>query len=324
MRSRTLLIAALVLAAVPVMAIESNVTKSFNVQPGGKLEVRTEGGDIVVRTADVSRVDIIVERKTRTSDRREAEKLFSRLDIDIEQHGNTIEVDIDRDDNSWSFFGSNPQLSVRVVATVPRRFDARLSTAGGDLDVADLNGNVNATTSGGDIKLGRIGGVVFASTSGGDIDLAGSRGNTTLRTSGGDIDVADAGGRLEAATSGGDIQVTRATSDVVAKTSGGDIELREVGGSIEARTTGGDVVAALSGTPRGEIKLVSSAGDVRLSLPAASRFDLDADTTGGDLDVDFPVAVESKRRDSVRGKVNGGGPRILLHSSAGDVSVTRK
>lgn len=52
--------------------------------------------------------------------------------------------------------------------------------------------------------------------------------------------------------------------------------------------------------------------------------DLDAHTSGGDVTTDMPVTILGRQTEStLNGKVNGGGPKLVLRSSGGDIRVRR-
>ena len=59
-------------------------------------------------------------------------------------------------------------IDASFVITVPSTYNVRVSTAGGDIRIGDIGGNVYARTSGGDLTVGRVTGEVDGRTSGGD------------------------------------------------------------------------------------------------------------------------------------------------------------
>ena len=64
-------------------------------------------------------------------------------------------------------------------------------TAGGDIRIQSVGGNLDANTAGGDIIAPRVGGSVKAITAGGDVRIGVTskdlRGGVTIRSSGGDV-----------------------------------------------------------------------------------------------------------------------------------------
>jgi DUF4097 and DUF4098 domain-containing protein YvlB len=303
-------------------AIESPIHRSFNVRPGGTVTVDTDLGDIKV-TSGGSNVSVDVIRRARVSSQSKADELFKDLDVNFASEGNNVRIRA-KYDHPTSWFHWNTDLDVRFVINVPSQYNVDLRTSGGDITVSDLNGQAKVNTSGGDVALGHIAGAVDAHTSGGDISMAGSQANAMLVTSGGDIKVDNSAGPLNVKTSGGSIDIGHAQGDLTAHTSGGSIEIGDAGGIIDASTSGGSIKARLSRQPRGESKLSTSGGGITVHIASNIALDIDAHTSGGDVDSDVPVMVMGKQDDSsLNGKLNGGGPKLVLRSSGGDIRLQK-
>jgi len=304
-------------------AIESPIHRNFNVRPGGTLIIDADVGDIKVSVVGTPSVSVDVVRRARTSSRSHADDLFKDLDVDFSQEGNDVRIRA-RYNHPTSWFHWNNDLDVHFVVNVPAQYNVDLKTSGGDIVVSDLNGEVHARTSGGDVSLGRINGAVDAHTSGGDVSMAEGHTTAMLSTSGGDIKVGDATGALSVKTSGGSIDIRRAQSDLKAHTSGGSIEIGDAGGSIDASSSGGSIRARLSRQPRADSKLSTSGGGITVHLAPSVALDIDAHTSGGDVASDVPVTILGKQNDSsLNGKLNGGGPKLVLRSSGGDIRLQK-
>ena len=303
-------------------AIESPIHRNFNVRPGGTITIDADIGDIKV-TSGAANVSIDVIRRAKTSSRSHADELFKDFDVTFAQEGNDVRIRA-RYNHPTSWFHWNMDFDVHFVVNVPSQYNVDLTTSGGDIVVSDLAGQVRAKTSGGDVSLGRIGGVVDAHTSGGDVSMTGSRANAMLSTSGGDIKVGDAAGSLSVKTSGGSIDIRRAEADLKAHTSGGSIEIGDAGGAIDASSSGGSIRARLSRQPRADSRLSTSGGGITIFVAPSVALDIDAHTSGGDVASDIPVTILGKQNDSsLNGKLNGGGPKLVLRSSGGDIRLQK-
>ena len=303
-------------------AIESPIHRNFNVRPGGTITIDADVGDIKV-TSGAANVSVDVIRRAKTSSQSRANDLFKDLDLNFAQEGNDVRIRA-RYEQPTSWFHWNNDLDVRFVVNVPSQYNVNLKTSGGDITVSDLNGQAKVSTSGGDVSLGHIAGAVDAHTSGGDVSMAGSQTNAILSTSGGDIKVDDAAGSLNVKTSGGSIDIRRVQADLKAHTSGGSIEIGDAGGMIDASTSGGSIRARLSRQPRGDSRLSTSGGGITVSVASNVALDIDAHTSGGDVASDVPVTILGKQDDSsLNGKLNGGGPKLVLRSSGGDIRLGR-
>jgi hypothetical protein len=304
-----LLLAAVTLAAPLALSakITRTVEKTFAVQAGGTLKASTQGGDIKIETSDKPEVHILVKQDIRASSEADADAILAKLALTFEQSGNNVTAEAKyekRGPGTW--FGSWPPVAVSFVITVPKNYHLNLNTSGGDIQVASLTGNVHAHTSGGDLDFARIDGEIDAGTSGGDIRIQEGTAKAKLTTSGGDILVDRAGGRTEVSTSGG------------------DIELRSVANLVSATTSGGDIHAVITEALTQDTLLSTSGGDVEVKLMKESGFNLDASTSGGDVKASgLTIKLEAggTGKSKLVGAVNGGGPRLKLRSSGGDIRV---
>ena len=318
------LAAVLGLVSIPAAqaAIESPIHRNFNVHAGGTITIDADVGDIKVN-AGAGNVSVDVIRRARTLTRSQADDIFKDYNVTFAQEGNNVRIRA-RYNRPTSWFHWNNDLDVHFVVNVPSQFNVDLTTSGGDIVVSDLAGQVHAKTSGGDVSLGRIAGLVDAHTSGGDMSMTGSQSNAMLSTSGGDIKVGDAAGSLNVRTSGGSIDIRRSQSDLKAHTSGGSIDIGDAGGAIDASTSGGSIHARLSRQPRADSKLSTSGGGITISVAPNVALDVDAHTSGGDVASDLPMTIQGKQDDSsLNGKVHGGGPKLVLRSSGGDIRLQK-
>lgn len=299
--------------ATPLMLsakITRTVEKTFTVLPGGSFKATTQGGDITIKTADVQQVHVLVKQVVRASTESEVDEILAKLTLTLEQSGNDVTAEANyekRGPGSW--FRNWPPVSVSFVVTVPTQYNLNLNTSGGDIKVANIDGNVRARTSGGDLHFDRIAGEIDAGTSGGDISLV------------------EGTARAKLNTSGGDIRIDRAVGPTEVSTSGGDITLHSVAQLIRATTSGGDVHATITEPLQQDTVLSTSGGDVVVELVKAAGFQLDASTSGGQVKATgLTITIEKggAGKSKLAGVVNGGGPRLKLHSSGGDIVIRTK
>jgi len=287
---------------------------TFNVAAGGTLTVDADIGSIRV-VPGARNVDVTVERSG-------SESALKDFEVTFDQSGNDVHIRA-RFDGTRHWFMWGNELDVRFIINVPAQYSADVRTSGGNIDIGDLHGRVMAHTSGGNIAMGRIDGPVDANTSGGGVRLEGSSRNALLKTSGGTIHAGDIAGHLEARTSGGSIDVRHA-GDLFARSSGGGITVGEVGGPIDAQTSGGSIRIALARQPASDSRLSTSGGSIVVSLASNIGVTIDAHTSGGDVETDVPVEMLGKQGDGkLNGKIHGGGPRLELRTSGGDIRVRR-
>lgn len=294
---RTNGLAALALAAAIVPALpasaQTRIERNLNLEPGGRVEVDTDAGAVIVLGASRNGVRVVVTSKS----------------ADLEKY--------------WEFrFEETPGL-VRVVADRKgeSRLFSRVPSPSFELEVPERT-SVGVDTAGGSVRVGGVEGTVEVDTAGGSIAVSDVRGNATLDTAGGGIEVRDLDGTLVADTSGGSIHIERVSGDASADTSGGSITVREAGGRVDADTSGGSIEVVFA---RGNAKggaLETMGGSILVRVDPAVSLDIDASTLGGAVSSSLPVEVQgTAKRGSLRGKLGAGGAPLTASSMGGSVRI---
>ena len=300
--------AALLSAACSEMSLGSardNIQKSFRVESDGKLILDSDSGSVEVSSSGSTEVHVEVEREVKGFTNEEAEQALKQLTIDFRQEGQNIYVRARNPMNHFFGFNRGNQLRLRFIIAVPAHYNLDLKTGGGSISVKDLEGTVLARTSGGSLYFGRIKGSVNGQTSGGGITLEGGS------------------GPLEVSTSGGSIRIGKVGGPVKARTSGGSISVDEVQGTIQASTSGGHVDATITGQPEGDCELSTSGGSIHVRLNRNLNLNLLAKTSGGSVKAEnIPLSLQGEiSRSRLEAKMNQGGPRLMLHTSGGSISI---
>jgi DUF4097 and DUF4098 domain-containing protein YvlB len=304
-------------------ADEDIITKSFSVERGGRLVMNVDRGSIHITTSDSDKVEMKIEREVRRASSAEAKQILEQHKINMTQSGNDVTVEA-RNPQGPGWSGDRfKRLQVAYTLGIPARFDVDLRTAGGNIEVGDLEGKVVLHTSGGNLKLGSIKGPIKAHTSGGNVSLAANVGNADLHTSGGDLRLGEIEGDLVARTSGGSIHIERIKGTANAETSGGNVRVKEAYGPVVARTSGGNVSAQLNEQPKSACSLRTSGGNVEVQLAENLALAVDARTSGGSIHSDFPGTL-NKQKTQLSAQLNGGGTDLLLETSGGNVNIRRK
>jgi DUF4097 and DUF4098 domain-containing protein YvlB len=302
---------------------EEHLTKNFTVQPGGKLVVQVDMGSVEVSTNGGNEVAIDVLRKIGRNKKADEGKYLRDHPVEFKQDGDTVTVRCRGGKNNWNFIHRNKN-EAKYTITVPAKFNARVDTAGGAIEMSDLTGEVKADTSGGGLKFSRIHGPLAGHTSGGGIHLFDCEGKIGIGTSGGGITSTGGSGSLDAETSGGAIKVSKFQGPANVRTSGGGITLEDVTGQIRGETSGGGIRADLPAPLAGPVKLETSGGGITVRLAASAAFDLDAETSAGDVTSELPITITGKVHHShLKGQVNGGGHSMILRSSAGGIHLLK-
>ena len=81
----------------------------------------------------------------------------------------------------------------------------------------------------------------------------------------------------------------------------------------------------LGAQPKADCYLEVSGGDIKLTLPRSVAVDLDAESSGGKIVTAIPVTMTvsgEPKPGALRGKINGGGPKLTLRASSGDIRLS--
>ena len=296
--SRLTLACALTLAAAPAAA-EFRLAKTLTLAPGGRFVLASDIGEVAVVGDASANAQITV---TSTLD-----NLDQRFDIRFEEGAGLAKLTIERRggwlggffDGGW-FHGQ----SARIEVHLPRQTALEVTTSGGGIDIAQLDGGVTASTSGGGLEVREV------------------RGEVRAESSGGSVRVRSIDGAVTASSSGGGVELDAVSGEIHAESSGGGVRVRAAGGRVEASSSGGPVkVAFAAGNDRGG-DLDSSGGGVQVEVDPAVALSIDASSSGGSVDCDLPVTVQGRlHRDAVHGNLNGGGAALRVRSSGGGVRL---
>jgi len=145
-------------------------------------------------------------------------------------------------------------------------------------------------------------------TGDGKIELGNFKGEMQLRSGDGSQEVDSVDGKLRASTGDGHIRANGRFDELDLKTGDGRVDARAATGSSLA--TGW--------------RLESGDGTVTLEVPETLSADVDLHTGDGHIDLDMPVTTEGKiRQGEVRGKLNGGGNLLVIHTGDGSIRLRK-
>jgi hypothetical protein len=121
----------------------------------------------------------------------------------------------------------------------------------------------------------------------------------------------------------GAVEVVGVKGSVKIETENGVVNGRQLTGAVEANTTNGSVHLEVDGVAPGGIRAAALNGTVQLTLPSGAKADLQATCVNGrvgveGLKIDGPETTPRR----VEGRLNGGGPKIVLGTTNGRVQLT--
>ena len=304
---------------------------------GGDIEIGNVGGKVIARAVssgditlkgcqgdvdvqayigniDLGSVSGIVKAKTSGSGSITVKKCES--DVDVQAY--TGDIDLANITGTVKASGGDIEIS-----NVKGMLTAR-ATSSGNITLKDCENNVDVQAYTGDIDLTNITGTVKAKTSGsGSITVKKCENNVDVQAYTGDVNLTNITGTVKA--SGGDIEISNVKGMLTARaTSSGNITLKDCENNVDVQTYIGDIHAEITRQPNHQWTLeTSGSGEIIAVLTPRIAIDIDARTNRGRISSDFLVQG-SQSKNSLKGKINGGGSLVKIRTSSGDIRLEKK
>lgn len=261
------------------------------------IAARVEAAAGSVRLAASDRDDTVVQ--VRPHDESSAADVRAAEQTRVECHNGTLTVSAARRGFSQMRGGavdidialpSRSRLQAGVASADVRAegefADCQISSASGNLDVDDVEGNLRASTASGSITVHAIAGEVSVATASGGATIGQVDGDLKFKAASGGLNVERLCGRVNARTASGSVTITTATQ-----------------GEISACTSSGGVSVGVAEGTAARLDLVTAAGRVTNLLepadgPAKGEDTLliHARTASGDIDIDRAVPTQTTAR----------------------------
>lgn len=222
--------------------------RSYEFQPGGRLEISNVNGKIEVSPAADNKVEIVATKLAKAATAEAAREALRRIEIleSVTSGSVTLETRLPR---GGGFL--NPGGEVRYVVRVPSSADVRFVAVNGPVDLSGLAGRITAETTNGAIHARDISGPIEASTTNGGVEVELARlaePGVKLESTNGGIALwlpADARGTISASVTNGSISAERLSLEPTESTRR-RLEARLNGGgpAIRISTTNGSIEIA--------------------------------------------------------------------------------
>lgn len=230
--------------------------------------------------------------------------------------------------------GQSPAGGPRVFQQGTVKGSFTYATTVGDVKVAQVRGDASVTTGAGEVQLGSVTGTAVVRSDGGPLHLGEIFGTLTASTRVGDIfiDSTRRGGTIS--TQGGTIRLLYTGGPTRLTSGGGDIIVRQAAGAVNAETTSGDITITVDPVMKsGAMQARTAKGNVILNVDSRFAADVDATILTSDPNADTFLSdipgltvnrsqEAGKTRVRATGKINGGGQRIVLQATDGDIRIT--
>jgi len=289
-------------------AVERTVEKTFIVAAGVTLKLDTCHGAIRIEPSTDNHLQVLVRETMNVPTEDDADRLQHHLNLTFEQTPAQVSIKARFKRSVRWAWESWPPVALAYAIKLPRDSHLKLTTAEGDITVCSLKGNVQARAGNGAIFTGDINGSVSATSTRGDLSVTACTGPLTLSAQQGNVLVGRAHGITKINAADGTIEVQNARGPLFIKADAADIKVgfpHPLLAPAELRADGGDIEALFD--PR-----------------CAANLDAHASTFGEVKVKNLALKIESGKPGTsrVRGTLNGGGPKLLLKASGGNIRLT--
>ena len=275
------------------------VVKSYTVSGRAIVRVDTNDGSVRVTSSDSKQVEFRVQYQ--------GLELGKSLRVDSRQDGDKVELTA-RMTGHWGWSWGKNSRSLHIEVRMPRDGDLQVDTGDGSVQAEEINGTVNIHTGDGSVKANGLNGNIDLHTNDGSITVDSLKGEIRLRTGDGSIEARNLDGKVEADSGDGHIRIVGRFDGLNVKT--GD-------GSVDTRVQPGSKMASSWTIRTGD-------GSVDLVLPAEFQADIDATTGDGHISLGIPVTIEGTfSKSQIRGKMNGGGQPLTIHTGDGSIRLSK-
>jgi len=261
------------------------------------LEMETVRGNISIERTDSDKLIIEATKIIHAADRENAEEVADHVEIKVDRQGNSFSIKT----NYLVMFNRSRSFWNRVLGV-------------GDDSFGDVNFKIQLPDDC-DIKI---------TSHYGDILVENNEGPVEIVNSGpGHISVAYCTGHVTVQQPQADIDLDWIEGDIRVKSESGRIHAIQLEGSIDISTLSALVDVKTELLSNNSYLIETTTGKISFSVPESSSGSLKIDTRSGEIKTDVPIAVTSMARNSLEGDFGGGGVRIVLTSSTGDVEIAQ-
>jgi hypothetical protein len=218
--------------------------KTYELAPGGRVEISNVNGKIEVTPSTGNSVEVVAQKTAKAATTEAAKDALNKIEIRDDVSPSSISI-ATRLPRGGGWFGGGTQ--VKYVVRVPAGAEVKFTTVNGGVEVSGLTGRVTAETTNGGVVARDISGAIEASTTNGGVDVELAKlaeGGAKLECTNGGLKLAlpsDSRATISASITNGGIDASGLTIDATQSTRR----------RLEGKMNGGGAAVHIEGTNGG-------------------------------------------------------------------------
>jgi hypothetical protein len=144
--------------------------KTYDLRPGGRLEISNINGKIDVEPSTGDTVEIVAEKTARAGSIEAAKEALAHIEIQETASPTDVRIETKVQREAGGLF-SRASQEVHYVVKVPALLEVRFSTVNGGIELTGLKGRITAEATNGGIKAHEVSGSIDASTTNGGVEV---------------------------------------------------------------------------------------------------------------------------------------------------------
>jgi DUF4097 and DUF4098 domain-containing protein YvlB len=328
---------------------------------GGTIEITSDRGSVTVHVADdaAAPVKMVIHRHIAADSQDAANKYNEQQKPTMTVEGNVLRI------NSGEHvahvqvgFSMGPRLTSDLEIWAPRKAPVQVTSARGDITVAQRDADVKINTSHGDIHASQIKGTVEATSHRGDVQISDVTGDVHLDGKADDVTLTDISGVAlldgeffgdtklshigksvkfhstrtdmelgklvgDLTMDSGDLRANSISGRFEVHTRAKDIRLEDVSGPIIVENSHGEIDLHPK-SPFGDVNVSNHQGAIHIVIPESASFNVSARSSRGELESDFPLNMTKTGDDRVaEGNLGKGANKLQLTTDHGTIEIRK-
>ncbi len=144
--------------------------RTYELQPGGRLEISNVNGKIDVEPSTGNTVQVVAEKTARAATSDAAKEALTRIEIVETVSPSAIRIETKSQHGSGGLMNHGNQ-QVHYTVKVPAGAEVNFRTVNGGIELSGLTGRISAETTNGGIKAREVSGSIDANTTNGGVDV---------------------------------------------------------------------------------------------------------------------------------------------------------